>query len=100
MVTVISSQCLSLDTTGASEVPNGFTRGKLHSHFVFAVASSFAWSGGAVRMMISTFIVMRSAGVFGGDVIATVYRLRVVIATSQIEVELGDFRCKAGPIEI
>jgi hypothetical protein len=48
--------------------------------------------------MTSALIVMRVCQSCGRDVIATVYRLRVVIATPRIE--LGDFRCNAGLIEI
>jgi hypothetical protein len=45
-----------------------------------------------------TAIVMRACASCSRDVIATVYRLRVVIATPRIE--LGEFRCNAGLIEI
>jgi hypothetical protein len=48
--------------------------------------------------MTSAFIVMRVCRSCGRGVIATVYRLRVVIATPPIE--LGDFRCNTGLIEI
>jgi len=41
---------------------------------------------------------MRACASCGRDVIATLYRLRVVIATPRIE--LGDFCCNAGLIEI
>jgi len=77
---------------------NGFTGTNcILISFCVAVASSLCvkrWS----RRMTSAFIVMRVCRSCGRDVIATVYRLRVVIATPRIE--LGDFRCNTGLIEI
>jgi len=79
----------------ATDFPNAFHRKKLQSDFLCnAVHQACVEPWGGEHDF--TAIVMRAYASCGRDVIATVYRLRVVIATPRIEV--GDFRCNAGLI--
>jgi hypothetical protein len=71
------------------------SRRKLAISFRFATRYQACVNGGEHEF---TAIVMRACASSGRDVIATLYRLRVVMATPRIG--LGDFRCYAGLIEI
>jgi hypothetical protein len=93
----VSPQRTPLRNVSANDVPNRFHRENSQSHFASRRAINRARSLGGGEHEF-TAIVMRACGSCRRDEIETVYRLRVVIETPRIE--LADFRCNAGLVDI
>jgi hypothetical protein len=80
----------------ATDFPNAFRLEKLQSDFHCIAVIQRAWSRGGGEHEF-TAIVKRACASCGRDLIATLYRLRVVIASPRIEIRR--FPCTARPLE-